>query len=323
MVISWQADAFAPRERYDAWVHTLNSTYGSWDMRLRRNRDFSASLTSKKFGGFSVTECICDPCTGNRDRSNLNKDDREMLAVQLTLDGLEHMRFGDEEYVLEAGDIIVWDTTQPMTFQVERQLHKISVILPLQRLKDWMPNNWHSISRKISVGSANGILLNSYIKGLSRYDFGTTESDDGALSEATIALLVAALNHKPSYRKTALREIQLERVKKYIDRNLDDSSLTLEMIARANRISLRYLHWIFRSTEQTVSQYILQERLSRCKRDLMNPLMLDRTIATVALSWGFKDPTHFSRRFKEFCGHCPSDLRAEARAAHHENYARP
>ncbi len=311
MVVNWQTETFAQRDRYDAWVHVLNETYGSWDMRLSRNREFSARLKHQLLGNLSVADCICDPCAGYRSRPNISKDDPDVLAIQLTLDGLEHMRYGGEEYVLEAGDIIVWDTTQQMTFQVERQLHKVSVILPLRRLRDWLPSNWHSIPRKISAGSARGMLLRSHIKAMAANNFTQTAIDENALSEATIALLVDALNERPAEHKESLKEIQLERIKRYINENLGNSNLSLEAIANANRISLRYLHWLFESIDGTASQYILKQRLTQCRRDLMNPAMLDRTIATIALSWGFNDPNHFSRRFKQAYGQSASETRAE------------
>lgn len=311
-VVDWQAGAFATRERYDAWVHTVNQTYGSWDMRPKSGDDYFASLTIRKFDTFSIADCICDPCVGNRAPRNIAKDDREVLAIQLTLDGLEYIRYGNNEYVLKAGDIIVWDNTQRMTFEVEEKLHKISIILPLRRLKNWMPTNWHSIPRKIAGGSSNGALLTSYILSLSENDFGGSNINGDALSEAAVALLASALNQKPFEGPCSLKESQLERVKTYVAKNLDNPDLTLAAIAQANRISLRYLHCLFESTDSTAYEYVLEERLARCRRDLMNPLMLNRTIADIAFSWGFNDPTHFSRRFKGLYGKCPSDLRIDA-----------
>lgn len=311
-VVDWQAGTFATRERYDAWVDTVNRTYGSWDMRPRAGGDYFASLTTKSFDDFSIADCICDPCVGKRGPRNVGKDDREVLAIQLTLDGLEYIRYGDNEYVLKPGDIIVWDNTQRMSFQVEEKLHKISIILPLRRLKDWMPTNWHSIPRKIAGDSSSSALLTSYILSLSESDIGDSNINGEALSEAAVALLASALNQKPFDAPCSLKERQLERVKAYVAKNLDNPKLTLAAIAQANNISLRYLHWLFQSTESTAYKYVLEERLARCRRDLMNPLMRDRTITDIAFSWGFSDPTHFSRRFKELYGDCPSDLRINA-----------
>ncbi|MEM7280290.1 MAG: helix-turn-helix domain-containing protein [Pseudomonadota bacterium] len=311
-VFDWRANKIATNQRYDAWVDVLNRTYGSWDMPVNRHRDYYASLTTKIFGDFSITDCTCDPCAGTRAPVNISRDSREVLAIQLTLDGLEHIRFGDDQYVLEGGDIIVWDNTQRMTFEVQEKLHKISVILPLQRLKNWMPNKWHSIPRKISATSPKGALLTSYVMSLMENDFGNSGADGDALSEAAIALLACALDHRALDCSASIKESQLQRIKYFVEQNLDNPKLTLKAIALANKISLRYLHWLFESTNKTASQYILEQRLARCRRDLMNPLMLDRTIGSIALSWGFNDPTHFSRCFKRVYGKSPRELRSKA-----------
>ncbi len=310
--VNWEAGAFSSRERYDAWVHTVNRAYGSWDMRPKGSADYFASLTTKTVGDFSIADCICDPCIGTRGPRNVAKDDREVLAIQLTLDGLEYFRYGNDENVLRPGDIIIWDNTRSMSFQVEEKLHKISIILPLRRLKDWLPTNWHSIPRKIEGGSSNGALLTSYILSLSENDFGECNINGDALSEAALALLASALNQKPFDAPCSLKDSQLERIKTYVAKNLDNPELTLAAIAQANKISLRYLHWLFESTDSTAYEYILAERLARCRRDLMNPLMQERTIADIAFSWGFNDPTHFSRRFKGLYGNCPSSVRADS-----------
>ena len=125
--VGWQAGTFPTRERYDAWVHILNKTYGSWDMRPKSGDDFFASLTTRRFDDFSIADCICDPCIGNRAPPNIAKDDHEVLAIQLTLDGREHIRCGDNDYDLKAGDIIVWDNTQRMKFQVLEKLHNADI----------------------------------------------------------------------------------------------------------------------------------------------------------------------------------------------------
>ena len=313
--ITWRSEAFATHERYDAWSDIINQVYGTWDMAPQPGGDYSAVVTNQQLGAVSVIECVCDPCTGNRAPAHIARDDTEVLAIQLTLGGLEQMRFANQDYTLRAGDIFIWDNTQRMKFQVEEPLHKISVLLPLRRLKNWMPDSWHSISRKISSQSELGKLLGSHLVSLSKTNFTGSPVNEDALSEAVIALLVNALT-QPGGDLRSLRQIQLEQIRAFIDRNLADPELSLTAIAKAQNISLRYLHWLFAGTDRTASQYLIQQRLACCRRDLNNPAMAHRTITEIAYAWGFKDPTHFSHRFKEAYLESPRELRAGLRHSH-------
>lgn len=309
--VEWQSAVFATRHRYDEWTGILNRIYGSWDMARKATGNYSASLTTKIFGPVSITCCTCEPCAGHRTRTNISRDDSETLAIQLTLGGLEHITFADKKYTIRAGDIFVWDSTREMRFQVEKTLRKISVQLPLQRLKDWMPRSWHSIPRKISSGSARGLLINSHVLSMAKKEFSGSGINGDALSEAIIALLVSATKQQLPESRPTLREKQLKQVKGFIEKNLDNPNLSLTDIASANGISLRYLHWLFESTDKTASQYIIEQRLMRCRQDLLNPLMTGRTVTEIAYSWGFNDPAHFSRRFKEAYGRSPNQSRHE------------
>ena len=304
----WDTFSVASHERYDAWVHKLNDTFGSWNARSYRNKDFSAKVRTNKFGAFRVVDCFCDPCAAERTSSNIARDDEEVLAIQLVVYGTEKILLGDEEYSLDAGDILVWDNTQRMKFEVQEKLHKVSAILPLQRLKDWMPTSWKDMPRKIAAGTPHNAVLTSFLLPLSRADFAGSRMNDDALSEAAVAMLVNSVANLSDFGETTVRSRHLRLIKAHIDRRLKDADLTLETVAKSNGISLRYLHWLFSETGETVSQYVISQRLERCRQDLCHPLM-NRSITQLAYSWGFSDAAHFSKRFKMAYGCSPTDYK--------------
>lgn len=220
------------------------------------------------------------------------------------------MRLGDNEVTLREGDIFVWDNTQPMLFSVVERLHKISVAMPLQRLKDWRPNNWRTLPRWMPSGEPASEMLGAFIRSLARADHAAAHLQNDALIEAAVSMLVAPveLGESPATQRAA----QLALVKERIARRLMDPNLSLGSIASTNRISLRYLHWLFEESETTAWRFITSERLRRCRQDLGNPSMRHRTITEIVFAWGFSDPAHFSRKFKLEFGISASDYRKDA-----------
>ncbi len=303
--VRWATRQFAPGDRFDAWHDALNYNYGRWASAPNRLPTFSATVECGLIDAFRVIECVCDPCAGQRTWADIDHNPEEIVALQLVLRGQEEIRFAGQEFLLRPGDILVWDSLHPMDFKVVEQLHKLSVILPLARLKNWLPNRWQNIRRVIEPDSGAARLLSGYLRSLAPRKAVDGINNSDALIETTIGLLVNALELEPARSSECMRDVQLERVRSYIDEHLSEPDLAPAKIAAANRISVRYLHWLFESIGTTVTQFVIRERLERCRRDLGNPMMRNRKIADVAFSWGFSDVTHFNRRFKTEFGLSP------------------
>jgi AraC-like DNA-binding protein len=73
-------------------------------------------------------------------------------------------------------------------------------------------------------------------------------------------------------------------------------------IAAAVSISPRYLHQLFAAEHRSVGQYVRGLRLERCRRDLLDPRLADRSIAAIAFGWGFGDLSGFNRAFRAAFG---------------------
>lgn len=296
-------------DRYDAWTSMLNETYGCWEVSKPDKPDFFGSVKRYDDSILQIIDCTCDPCAATRTRASIMTDDRETLTIQVVLEGREYIDFNGEEIMLKRGDVLIWDSTKPMSFRVQERLHKISVVLPLSRFQSWLPQSWFSIRHSIDGHSNSGLLLANYIESLSTSVFDGGCKDDYALIDATIGVLVNALDIGDSNDPKPLRSSQLCHTKQYIMANIKDQSLSPAMIAKAGGMSTRYLHWLFEPINETVKQYIFHQRLNFCARDLMNPHMKHRKLIDIAFFWGFQDATHFSKRFKQQFGMPPRVFR--------------
>lgn len=299
-VNTWTSSELAKSERYDAWAGVLNEAYGRWEMARPTAPDFCGAVKHYNDAVLRVIECACDPCAATRNRSCIRADGLENLTVQVVLQGRERIRFDGEDIALKQGDLLIWDSTRPMSFQVQERLHKISVVLPLPRFQSWLSRSRPSVRHWLDGRSNSGLLLHEHVKALSASVFAGGCRDSHALVDATIGVLLNALGPGDAEGPKPLRVIQLRHVKDYIHANLRSPGLSPAVIARAGGMSSRYLHWLFRAAAAgTVSQYILRRRMDFCARDLSNPSMRHRKISDIAFYWGFQDLAHFNKRFKQ------------------------
>ncbi|PLZ02990.1 AraC family transcriptional regulator [Burkholderia sp. WAC0059] len=102
------------------------------------------------------------------------------------------------------------------------------------------------------------------------------------------------------------------RVCRSIDARLGDPNVSLAMIAAEERVSPRYLQKLFETTGQNFSTYLRVRRLERCRAELVDPLYEKVSISDICFRWGFNDPAHFSRVFREQYQTSPRAFRHEA-----------
>jgi AraC-like DNA-binding protein len=95
---------------------------------------------------------------------------------------------------------------------------------------------------------------------------------------------------------------------------LRDPELSIDRIAEAMNCTKRYIHKVFQSEGTSVSESILRTRLNRCREDLRNPARSRNSITDIAYSWGFNNPAHFSKAFKDEFNVSPRFLRMEAQS---------
>jgi AraC-like DNA-binding protein len=138
-------------------------------------------------------------------------------------------------------------------------------------------------------------------KELSPTVLGLTGSATADLIRATIL----SISSMDSHRSEALSETLPRRVEEYIRHHLSDSDLTPARIAEAHHISLRYLYKLLAGHAETPAEWIMTKRLEAARAELV----LGRwSVSATAHRWGFKDHSHFSRRFKAAYGITPTEF---------------
>lgn len=306
----WASASLPERDRGGAWLDTLERVYGPCDISRSVPANYDASIDVRTVDTFKVIDLTCDPIEGRLVDAKQDQDRFRSFSVQLIESGEKVFSSNGQSVRAQPGDVLIHTGSTRIDFEVRERSHEITVSMPLSRLRTWLPSSWRLVRHKLSAGSAGAHLLTSNFKAVSEAFLAGSLNNGLVLSEAMIGLVVAVIGDEDA--STTLRRSQLAQIKAHIDSNLDDPNLSPKMIAGMKRISVRYLHALFEPESMTVQQYIIRERLLRCRRDLQNPCMRGRTITEIAYACGFQSSTHFSRRFKDAFGVSPSEFRAQA-----------
>lgn len=104
------------------------------------------------------------------------------------------------------------------------------------------------------------------------------------------------------------------RAKSFIDTYHADPRLSTSMVAAAHHISTRYLQKLFADTGTTVTGWINERRLERCRHDLEDISLMRDSIGELCARHGYIDSAYFSRLFKQRYGLSPRAFRAQFHA---------
>ncbi len=300
----WSTQQYRQNERFDAWQAMLNESHLSWSLEKSQPKGFFGKLEMAPVGDLKVVRCICEPCSGVRRPPEIAKDNVDYFGLLLILSGYEDVSSRGISACLEPGTFYLWDSTETTHFYLHTNIHKITLFVPQNRLRNALPHVDRLIGKPINWQNGLGAVTASLISNLSQHTGDLNCRQGCALAETTIDLIASCLWDKYSQAEEKPRGDLLARIKDYIEANLEDQILDPPSLAYQFGISVRYLHLLFEEESLSVSRWVMERRLEHCRRELASSNRKN-SITEVAYRWGFYDSSHFSRSFKQRYGVSP------------------
>ncbi len=235
--------------------------------------------------------------------------------VHLQLEGEGIVRQDGREVRLRTGDFTLCDGARHYEISCPTDNRMLVLGVPTAKLRRHIacPESLATVVMRADGGVGgllSGFLRNYWLHCRHSLDDESAEQ----IAVAVLDLLGAAYAQVPrthaehSSRGTAHRI----RIINYIHAHLYDPDLSPAQIARACRITTRYLHYLFSDGEETVARYILGRRLEAASQALLADSQRGRTVTAVAFDHGFNSATHFGRVFRAQFGTTPREYRARA-----------
>ena len=283
-------------------------------LKLFANAEFHGSIRWRYVGEVCISEIVASPHTVERTASLIAAGDPTHYKVSLQLEGRGLVAQDGRQAVLEPGDLAIYDTSRPYTLEFTADTRSLVMAFP-QDVFDVPPSLVPEITAvRLAGDSGPGTVISPFMRHLAEH-LDTLSGVTGArILRSSLDLLTALVysqlsdqrNHWGDARRDEARAIKL-----YIEAHLHDPALSVETVAKAHFISVRYLQYLFRAEEQTVSGYVRARRLEQCWLDLSDPAQAGLTVLQVAQRWGFPDASYFSKVFKARYGVSPREFRAD------------
>lgn len=275
--------------------------------RLKGGAYRTAPSAHRMMGDVPVFRYDLGQGSGTRLPSIRPEPETEFYAVALVLEGGADCSSPSIKFRLEAGDIVTWNSQEVTNFHVDHFIRKVTWFFPLARMNAALPSDLTRVGRHFSRDSALTSILAAHFTNIVSNGDRIHAHQLQYLSRMSLdivsnTLLAAEENILPSPTEQLYQDVLA-----YIEQNLKNSELSSGMIAHAFSISRRYLDMLFVRNASSVSEWIRSQRLKRCRAELEMP-SFHRTVSEIAMKWGFKDSSHFSRIFRQKFGRPPQSV---------------
>jgi AraC family transcriptional activator of tynA and feaB len=292
---------------YEAWSALLRPLYGRHSLEGGELNTFSGWLRRVSVSGLTAVDICCNAHRFERTHRDVRLDDRDHYKAVFQVAGRSTIYQNDQCVQLAVGDVALVDVARPVTcLSEDESVRRLSLDLPRRSLVSHLgfEPQGGTCSRS---GTPAGRLLYEVVLDALKGGGSPCPPVDSFMQLAVYDLL-GALFAPPDLPPSSRYANKLfTRIRGLIkDRFADPDFGPAEAAAEAG-ISLRYLQKLFTQCGSTCTEFIYSLRLNQVARLLERRKLLStgEPISAIAYDCGFRDYTHFARKFRRRFGHSP------------------
>jgi AraC family transcriptional regulator, positive regulator of tynA and feaB len=298
---------------YDGFRDALRKDWG-WFSPAQEANIFAGKVRTRRVFGFVATDLTCNATRVERTELDIRRDDMEYYYVVTQLMGGSRITQGDRLVEVAAGDVVLLDSTRPVTFIPDAQYRHaqwLSLQLPRQTMVSHLGFEPQGGACGRRQAQASRLLCQIALDPVC-----DAEPASGAdrFMPLVVYDLIGALFAPPAPVGSCHNDKLFMRVCGIIKDRFADPDISPREVAAEAGISLRYLQKLFTIRGSTCTHHICWARLDHAAR-LIERRALMRTgqpLSEIAYACGFRDYTHFARGFRLRFGTTPGAIRTGA-----------
>lgn len=294
-------------QRSQHWLTNINHHIIELDGQDEPVLGIDASLKQYDLGDIKLNHIHSTGHGVQRSSTNISHDGREKIMLSLMLSGEGFACQGLDGGQQAAGDLVIYTSAYPYALAFPDRVEMLVIAIPRQFLVDqlggWEQKNLIKIGRNFNLGNYSAASFYKYIE---NYYSGLASSD------ATVDLLKENLDGLLNQKNISSANLNLQNLliksKKWIDQHLHEEDINVDILSHYMHTSSRQVARAFALEGGTVSRYIWNKRLDKCRKDILN-IKNKCNLSEIAFRWGFNHPAHFSRSYKKYFGESPTETR--------------
>ncbi len=288
------------KNRLSYWIDVVCNTIINVDIKPLDDQPFFGAITTHPLASIQLSKVSSNRSFTRRSKRSLAKMDKDSFIILFQLSGEASLSQNGRTAHLRPGDWALHSTDCfELTLATDNYQHLLLEV-PRPILQSRLPGIDLMTARRFSSQTGLSRITYDLIQSI-QGEITTLQPHMGTqLARTFVDLITTDLNETfqltdPSARNGA---ITLLEIKSFIQNNLSNPDLSPEMIAQALHISKGHLYARFKPENTTISRYIRDLRLMKCRADLSDPRLIDHSVMDIAFAWGFNSVSHFSNAFK-------------------------
>ncbi|CAN5233423.1 helix-turn-helix domain-containing protein [soil metagenome] len=309
MDVVFTTDTIAPARRYAAWRDAICDFYVHVDVKATHPEDYRGFIQEGNFGEVVLTDILLSEQRIKRSSQHISRLDKDCYYLQLIHRGNINVVQRGETHLSNAARGAIFCATEPYELQCLGEVRSFYLEIPRDQFAQRFPQERIPVSATINSTQGLGRIATEFCAMLategSKLEEDARAHLGGQLMDMLAFTLLSSEKDMPAADGT-VQQARLRSIQQWIESHLADPNLSLEKVAGANGMSLRYLHILFRNCAMSASEWIWNRRLQLCYDEIAKGD--GRSITSIAFDHGFNSSAHFSTMFRRKYGVSPRDV---------------
>jgi AraC-like DNA-binding protein len=299
-------------ERMEYWLNCVCSQILPVRIDPRHDAAPAAAMSCLSIGDMAIRTVVGGDHVYSRSTAELRAGDPDTVQIGFPLGGTSILVQDGREAVLNAGDMVLYDSSRPFTLAMQERFHWQVFLFP----KSLLRRPTHELREITAIRMRGDVglvgVVQRFLRGVAK-DGAQLENHSEAITLGKHAADLAGTLIRSTFGKQwdvdDVDAVLRERVSAFVQIHHADPALGPGMIALAHQVSLRRLHAAFQGTGRSVMDEVRRSRLEAIRSDLSDDRFHHLTIGQIAASHGLMSLASFSRSFRNAFGLPPSEFR--------------